>query len=280
MITPVKQKTIKKEISFSGQALQTGCTVDIICKPAEEDTGITFRRIDLDGQPEVQLKEAIFSSDHQRRSTVGVGAMEIQTVEHFLAALWALEIDNILIELNEKELPAMDGSSLVFYKELKNSGSVEQSAKRQYIKVNEPERIENETSSIEIVPCETFQVSYEIDYNVASIKKELFEIIPDKDIFETELAPARTFCLKEEAEALLKAGLGKGANYENTLVLEDEGPIGTKFRFPNEPVRHKVVDLIGDFYILGRPIIGKVIARKSGHALNGQLIKKLYEKYG
>jgi UDP-3-O-acyl N-acetylglucosamine deacetylase len=280
MIISDKQKTIKKEISFTGKALQTGCDVSILCKPQEADKGITFKRIDLAGKPVVELKEAIFSSNHQRRSTIGVGVMEIQTVEHFLAALWALEIDNILIELNEKELPAMDGSSLVFYETLKSAGIQEQSADRRYIKVEEPERIEKGTSSIEVLPSDTFKVSYEIDYNVASINKEIFAIEPDRENFEQELAPARTFCLKEEAEALLKMGLGKGANYDNTLVLEDEGPIGTEFRFSNEPVRHKVLDLIGDFYILGRPIIGQVVAKKSGHALNGAMIKRLYEKYG
>ena len=126
---------------------------------------------------------------------------------------------------------------------------------------------------------EKFSISYTIDYDVASIGRKEFSIYLDQQSFEKEIAPARTFCLKEEAAALLKAGLGRGANTDNTLVMADDGPVGTTLRFPDEPVRHKILDLIGDLYILGRPVIGKITANKSGHSLNAELVKRIYEKH-
>jgi len=274
-----RQRTIRGEVRFSGKALQTGQTVNVACKPAEPGTGIVFKRTDLTDSPVLRLDDAVFSKAHARRSTIGTGVREIQTIEHFLAALWALEIDNILVEVDGAELPALDGSSIGFFRPLKDTGSIPQPFPRRVIKIMETERVEENGCSLTVSPDDAFSLSYLIEYDCASIGREDFEITPDQDLFEKEIAPARTFCLKTEAEALLQAGLGQGATLENTLVLDDDGPVGTTLRFPNEPVRHKILDLIGDFYMLGRPVIGRVRAEKSGHRLNAEMIRKIHEKY-
>ena len=280
MSTSADQKTIAREVQFSGKALQTGREVNAVCRAAEPNTGIVFKRTDLSDTPVLRLSDAVLSGSHMRRSTIGAGVLEVQTPEHFLAALWALEIDNLVVELDGAELPALDGSAIGFFKPLKEAGFLGQSSPRRPIKIREEERVEEKGSSLTVLPGDVFAVSYLIEYDVPSIGREVFDITPDRDLFEKEIAPARTFCLKQEAETLLKAGLGRGATLENTLVMDDSGPVGTTLRFPNEPVRHKVLDLIGDLYMLGRPIIGRIVAEKSGHGLNAEMVRKIYDKYG
>jgi len=275
----MKKKTIKNEAIFSGCGLQTGIKVQVTCKPAEADTGIVFRRIDLKNAPAVSINDAIFSRSYGRRSTISQGKVEVQTIEHFLAALWALEIDDITVEINGPELPALDGSAIGFIENIKLAGIFEQSVERDLIVIQEEEAVKSSDASLTIYPAKEFSISYSIDYKIESIERETFEFKPALNSFEKEIAPARTFCLKKEAELLLKLGFGKGANYKNTLVMDKNGPVGTSLRFKNEPVRHKVLDLVGDLYMLGRPIRGKIMAERSGHRINAKMTKLLYDKY-
>ncbi len=273
------QKTIAKDVLFSGKALQTGHKTEMACRPSGPGTGIIFRRTDIPGKPAIRLRDVAFSDSHDRRSTIGMGPVEVQTVEHFLAALWSLGIDNLEAEVNAGELPAMDGSAAAFLSALKEAGLLEQAEERRVIKVEEPIRVEDGDRSLSIFPGEPLSVSYEIDYNVTCIGRKKFEITLDGRSFEKEIAPARTFCTMKEALLLFIAGFGRGATLKNTLVLRNRGPIGTTFRFPDEPLRHKILDLVGDLYMLGTPVIGKVIAVKSGHKLNRELLRKIYERY-
>ncbi|MFH1836609.1 MAG: UDP-3-O-acyl-N-acetylglucosamine deacetylase [Candidatus Omnitrophota bacterium] len=273
-----KQRTIKKEISFSGKALQTGDNAEVILRPLAPNEGIVFFRADIEGSAPIKLGPDTLTGEGQRRSVIG-GAQGVQTVEHFMAALWALGIDNIRVDIKGQELPALDGSAKCFIEKIEEAGLKEEEALREEIVITEKEEISFMDASITIVPSDIFQVSYFIDYNVRSIGKEEFSIDLDKDSFMREIAPARTFCLKKEAEMLIKAGLGKGADLNNTLVMDEDGPVGTSLRFLNEPVRHKILDLVGDLYMLGRHIKGKVIAKRSGHTLNGKMVQLLYDKY-
>ncbi|MBF0253029.1 MAG: UDP-3-O-[3-hydroxymyristoyl] N-acetylglucosamine deacetylase [Candidatus Omnitrophica bacterium] len=277
----MKQRTVKNKINFSGKGLQEGEHAEVFLIPQKADTGIIFSRSDIDPEAKITLSEALFSSsDSQRRTTLSItGGTSIQTVEHLMAALWAMGIDNVLIDVLGKELPALDGSAKGFLDIIKSAGIEEQPSERKVIKINEEIKAEEKDAVIEIVPYNGFKVSYSIDYDCSSIGKEQLTFVVDEHIFENEIAPARTFCLKKEAELLLKSGYGKGANYQNTLVMDEEGPIGTELRFKNEPIRHKILDLIGDLYLLGIRIEGEVKAKKSGHRLNGILLKKIYEKY-
>lgn len=274
-----KQKTIGGSVCLSGKALQTGSDVEFSLSPASQDTGITFKRLDLPDEPPLRVDGAVFCGDHARRTSIGQGPAAVQTVEHFLAALWGAGIDNILVEIRGEELPALDGSAKGFLDLIKSAGIVEQESHRRIIKITEPLEMEENGASLSVFPDENFNISYLIEYDVPSIGRETFNIAPDRISFEKEIAPARTFCLKKEAEALLKAGFGLGATCENTLVMDDTGPVGTTLRFPDEPVRHKILDLIGDLYMLGMPIIGRVVAERSGHRMNARMVKEIYEKY-
>jgi UDP-3-O-acyl N-acetylglucosamine deacetylase len=274
-----RQKTIREKVVFSGKALQTGRKSRLVCRPAEAGEGISFRRMDLEGAPRVRLSDAIFSGALSRRSTIGTGKVQVQTVEHFMAALWALGVDNMEAEIEGEELPAVDGSALGFLRPLKDAGSVEQRMAREYIKILRPIEIREKESSISIMPAEKLSVSYFIDYGECCVKKGKFEIDLDGDSFEREIAPARTFCMKKEALLLFLSGMGRGATLKNTLVLGKRGPLGTQFRLPDEPVRHKVLDIVGDLYMLGRPVLGRIKAERSGHRLNSMLVKKIYEEY-
>ncbi len=274
-----EQSTIKREVRFEGRGLQTGKKARVSCYPAQPGEGITIRRTDLGNSNAWRLGEEAPSRSLKRRSAIGRAGSGVQTVEHFLAALWALGIDNLRVEVDGGELPGLDGSASVFFEGMKKGGIGGQGAVREEIKIKEKEEVRQGDSFITVLPDEAFSVSYSIDYNVRAIKKENFYIELDEVSFEKEIAPARTFCMKTEAELLIKMGLGKGATLENTLVLDDDGAVGTKMRFNNEPVRHKVLDLVGDFYLLGRSIRGKVIANKSGHVLNAAMMSRIYDKY-
>lgn len=274
------QKTIKEEVTFEGKGLQTGRKVRVKCKPASADSGVVFKRLDLEYSPEIRLRDAVFSENRERRrTTIGLGKVQVQTVEHFLASLWALEVDNLLVEVDGEELPALDGSAIEFFTSLKEAGTTEEDSPRKVIKIEEGIHLKDGERAISVLPKEGFSVSYLIDYNVGCIEKKTFEIELNEESFRREIAPARTFCLKREALLLFLSGMGRGANFRNTLILGNKGPVGTKFRFPDEPVRHKVLDLIGDLYLLGMPLEGRIVAEKSGHKLNSELAKRIYEKY-
>jgi len=279
MTISARQRTIGREVRSSGKGLQCGSDAEIVCKPAPASSGIVFTRTDLPSAPSFKIGETFTEKGSDRRSTIGTGGASVETVEHFLAAMWALGIDNLAAEINGAELPAMDGSALGFIEMLKKAGICQQEELRKVIRVEETLTVEENSASITISPSEVFSVSYLIDYDCRSIGREEFTIELDEKSFEKEIAPARTFCLKKEVQILLKAGLGQGATLENTLVMDENGPVGTSLRFPNEPVRHKILDLVGDLYLLGIPIIGKVTAKRSGHKLNAMLVKKIYEKY-
>ncbi|KJJ83742.1 UDP-3-O-acyl N-acetylglucosamine deacetylase [Candidatus Omnitrophus magneticus] len=276
----VKEHTIKNKVEFSGKSLQRGEEVKVICEGASIGTGIIFLRADRKDAEWIRVGDMLFSDEYERRSTIGKGNNGIQTVEHFLAALWGMGISNMKVYVYGREFPAMDGSAKVFLEILKSGGIVEQEKEVNPIKIKELIEIHNKDVSLSITPSEKFSITYFIDYKCKAIGKEEFLVDFDKISFEENIAGARTFCLKDEAMLLLKLGFGRGATYDNTLIMGDTGPVGTTLRYPNEPLRHKILDLIGDLYLLGRPLIGRVIARKSGHKINMRLVRAIYEKYG
>jgi len=273
-----EQKTIAKRFSLEGKGLQTGKPVKVFFYPAKENEGIIFIRRDLKNSPLIRSGD-ISTLVADRRSKVGKGSIYVETVEHIMAAFWGKEIDNIRVELDNSEMPATDGSAKEFLEAITVAGVKSQGSPRKIIEIKEPIWVEEKKSFLGIFPHSNFKISYLLEYQVPSIGRQFFSKVIDYEIFKEELAPARTFCLKEEAEVLLKMGYGKGANYKNTLVMDKDGPLENKLRFPGEPVRHKVLDLIGDLYLLARPLKARVIAVRSGHALNLELVKKIKEKY-
>lgn len=276
-----RQKTIKDTVVIEGLGLQTGARATLRLKSSPANSGINFIRTDLANKPLLNL-QSINSSDMnsaapERRTTLVMGPLQIQTTEHFLAALSGLGIDNIVAELDSAELPGLDGSAKVFVDSLKTAGIIEQDAPKKILKVNNALWVGSGDSLIIALPDDKFKVSYTLSYDNLFLGDQFFSACLTEGTFEKEIAPARTFCMEAEAAELLKRGLGKGANYDNTLVIGKDGPIKTKLRFPDEPVRHKVLDLVGDLYILGMQVQGHIIAIKSGHKLNMEMVKKLKE---
>lgn len=279
--TVANQRTIGKTVTIEGVGLQTGQKVALTLKSSPANSGINFIRTDLPNKPLLNLQSmeaAGSAASAERRTTLGFGPMQIQTTEHLLAALSGLGIDNIVIEMNNVELPGMDGSAKDFLKAIKNAGIVEQDSAKKVLDVKAPVWYSSGDSFLTVLPDDHFRVSYTLSY--PGIGAQFFSAVIDEKTFEDEVASARTFCSEAEAIELLKRGLGKGANYENTLVMGPKGPIENKLRFPDEPVRHKVLDLIGDLYLVGMPVKGHVIAIKSGHKLNMELVNNLKSKKG
>lgn len=272
----IMQRTIKKTIVIEGIGLQTGNKVSLGLKSSPPDSGINFIRVDLPNKPLLNIQSMEIPSGPgkgERRTTLGSGLLQIQTTEHLLAALAGAGIDNIIIEADNVELPGFDGSAKAFLDAIKRSGIIEQGSPKKIIDVTNPIWCKAGDSLLAIFPDDNFKVSYTLSY--PGIGVQFFSAIIDEVTFEAEIALARTFCSEAEAAELLKRGLGKGANYENTLVMAPGGPINNTLRFPDEPVRHKVLDLIGDLYLAGKPLKGHVVAIKSGHALNMELVKRL-----
>ena len=276
-VIKVKQRTIAKEISIEGIGLHTGNKVKVCFKPAEVNRGINFVRVDVPGSPIIKadVSNVLIQAKVPRCTSVGVGDVVIHTVEHLMSVLCGLCLDNLTIELNGNEIPGLDGSGIGFLKALREAGIVEQEKERQYLDIKKPVWVERNGSSIYIVPHSTFKVSYTLDYNHPDLKAQFFSVDVEPEVFEREIAPCRTFCLESEAEELRRMGLGKGANYENTLVIGRGGVKSNKVYFDNEFARHKILDFIGDLYLLGIPIRGHAFAVKSGHRLNLALLQEI-----
>jgi len=273
----MEQKTIKKPIELEGIGLHTASQVNMKFKPAPINTGINFIRVDVEDSP--MIKASIFQVLDQdkspRRTSVGNGPVEVHTIEHLMAALWALGIDNIIVEIDGPELPGLDGSAMGFIDILKRSGIEKQGLPKKVFQVRSPIWVEQDGATIMVLPDNQFKVSYTLNYEHPLLKAQYISLTLDGDMFEKEIASSRTFCLEKEVSGLKEKGLGKGANYENTIVVGKKGVIDNDLRFDDEFARHKILDLLGDLYLLGYAIKGHIIAVRSGHPLNMRLVDKI-----
>lgn len=275
-----QQKTIEKEISVSGIGLHTANKVNLTFKPAEADSGINFIRVDLPSKPVIKahIDNLLPQSYSLRRTSLGKDGAEVHTIEHLMAALVGSGIDNLYIELDNSEIPGLDGSSLNFVEMLIKAGIKEQDRPKNYYAIKEPVYVEEEGSSLMAVPYTGFKISYTLNYDHPFLKTQFLDLVIDNEVFKSELAASRTFCLENEANLLQQQGLGQGANYDNTLVVGKNGVIKNKLRYENEFTRHKMMDLMGDLFLLGQPIKGAIIAIRSGHSLNLKLAKKICQQ--
>lgn len=273
----MKQKTIKNSVTLSGIGLHTGKPARMTIKPAGDNEGISFIRVDLPGSQKIQVSASNTVMDEKvtRCTAVEAQGVRIYTIEHLMAALNGLGVDNVAVEINTEEIPGMDGSSLEFVKALKAAEIIEQRADKNIFVIQEPIVVANKTSTIVMAPDEKLNVSYTLDYDHPLLRSQFFSQSVDLTSFVKELAGARTFCLESEVNEIKARGLAKGANYQNTLVMSSRGPLENTLRFPNECARHKVLDIVGDLFLLGFPVKGAVFAVKSGHALNRVLVNKI-----
>ena len=273
------QKTIKGEGKIQGRGLFGGLEVKVVFKPAPEDTGIVFVRADLDEPVRIPALTTNLA-DSQRRTTLGVGDVRIDTVEHCLAAAAGLEIDNLVIEVYGAELPAPDASAAEYVEVLKRIGLEEQTNPAKEFVIRQPITVSSGDTYLYALPglADGLEVSYDLDYaGHTGIGRQWYSCRVTPETFERHLAAARTFLTEAEALQLQAKGIGKHIGPRDLLVINSDGPIKNRFRFPNECVRHKIVDVIGDLTLAGRRIFGRIVACKSGHALNQQMARKIVE---
>ena len=272
-----RQKTLKGDISFKGVGLHTGKEVRVSLKPAEEAYGIRFVRVDLPGRPEIQatVGNILEQPRRLRRTSIGKDGVEIHTVEHLLSAFLGLGIDNVIVEIDGEEVPGLDGSALPFVEFIERIGLKEQDAAKVYLPIKTPLWLESDGATLTALPSKNLRVSYMLDYTHPYVKSQFLDLLVTPDNYKKLLAGGRTFCLEEEVEGLRRQGLGKGASYENTIVVGEKGAVENSLRFDDEFVRHKIVDLLGDFCLLSANVKAHLVAVKSGHTLNIELLQKL-----
>lgn len=276
-----QQKTIGKEFVLSGLGLHTGNTVTMRVKPAPPGTGIRFLRVDFD--PAIEIPAVVTSIPEKaqsfRNTSISVGEAEIHTVEHILATCYGLQIDNLLIEIDGNEPPEPENGTYAGYvREFEAAGIVNQGAPVDVFSVDRAITLKENGVEIHAVPADDFRISFTIQYDNPVIGTQYASFSISPDIFGREIAPARTFVLYDDVERLRQMGLIKGGNLSNAVVFTHDGVMNEgALRFPDECVRHKILDLIGDLSLLGAPIRGHVHAVKSGHASNVRFVRKLWE---
>jgi len=275
------QRTIDRAVQIAGRGLFTGEDVTLRFRPAPPDTGIVFVRADQ--RPPVRIPARV---DHVakrlRRTSIRNGSVQIETIEHCMAALAGLGIDNVEVELIGNEVPSLDGSCLPFVEHLKQAGVVDQDQPRRIYRISQTVRVSEGASYVIAMPGapdeDALEIVYDLNYgSETAIGQQVCKVRLTPETFESQIAAARTFVLRAEAERLQAAGLGLHLTPQDLLVFDKDGPIDNTLRFPDECVRHKIQDLIGDLYLFGKFVSGHVYARQSGHELNHELVRRLRE---
>ena len=270
-----RQRTIESIVELRGPSLFSGAEAILRLRPAEPNTGVVFVRTDIEGRPRVPASTD-FVTHHMRRTSLKNGEAEIECVEHFMAALAGLRIDNVEAEVSGKELPVGDGSAKAFVDLVRDAGIVEQDEPKRPFTVRDAISVtENDASVVALPNPRGLALSYTLEYENLPFDTQFFSLTVTEEDFVEQLAPARTFCLRSEVEKYRP--YVKGANTDNTVVIEDDGTFRCPLRFPDECVRHKTLDLLGDLYLATAPIAGRVVAVKSGHTLNARLATRIAE---
>lgn len=266
------QHTIAKEVSYSGIGLHSGKDVLMTLKPAAENTGITFIRTDLPGKPEIKaLAENVSST--VKATTLSANGAEVFTVEHLMGALSMMAIDNIRIEMSSPEPPVTDGSAKIFCELIEQAGIAEQAAERHVYAVDKAFSVYDGDRYIVVLPYDGYRISFTSINKHPMLGTQYMDILLDKESFKKEIMAARTVAFTYELDMLRKMGLGLGGSLENVVVFDEEKILSVP-RFDDELIRHKILDAIGDLYLLG-PIKAHVIAVKTGHAFNAQIAKQI-----
>lgn len=300
----MKQTTIQSSVSVQGVGLHTGKHVTLTIKPAAAGHGYRFQRVDLEEQPVIPADVKLVISTN-RSTTLKSGDVQVSTVEHVLSALYGSGVDNALLEIDGPEMPIMDGTALPFVKAIQEVGLVELEQEREYFVITEPISYRDEVTGTELMalPADHFEATVMIDFNSPVLGPQFASLQSIND-YQSQIAPCRTFVFLHELEKLLEVGLIKGGDLDNAIVIADrmmdqdeldvlakklgkpaikvesEGVLNTiKLHFPNEPARHKLLDVMGDLALVGKPILGKIVATKPGHTANVEFAKILKKQY-
>src|SRR5688572_26372128 len=270
------QRTIRRSISCAGIGLHSGNKVTVSLRPAPADSGVRVRRSDLGGL------EVAASAEHVGGINYATGlirdAVRVDTVEHLMAALVSLGIDNVIVELNSPEVPIMDGSAAPFIYLIQEAGVKKLQAPRKYLKIVRPIMISRGDKRIALYPSEHFKVTYSISYDHPLLRHQSRTLRITEESFIEELAPARTFTFLKDVEMLRQNGLALGGSLENAIVLGETGVLNNALRFEDEFVRHKILDAVGDLALVGYPVIGHLFAHRAGHALHTEFAAKILEE--
>jgi len=271
------QKTVAREVRCSGIGLHSGKKVQLKIKPAPVNHGIKFVRTDLPNQPAVSAR---FNKvvDTSLATVIGEDGFIVSTIEHLMAAFAGLGIDNALVETSAYELPMMDGSAAPFVRTIRKAGIQIQSAQRFFFIVTKPIVLEDKDRFVGVYPAPHFRVTCMIDFpHSPLIRTQTMDMVVTDDDFEREIAAARTFCFLQEVEHMKRFGLAQGGSLENAIVIDQDKVLNEGgLRFADEFVRHKFLDCIGDFSMIGLPILGHVVAKRSGHAFNNAFLEKFF----
>lgn len=272
------QQTLAAAVTCSGVGLHSGQSATITLRPAPPDTGVVFVSQHRDG-------ETYLSASIQHRvptvlcTAISGNGLQVQTIEHLLSALCGLHVDNVFVDVTATEVPVMDGSAAPFVRLIQATGIVEQDRKQPFVKIMAPIEVVDGARRVRIEPSSTPRITYSIHYDHPLIKTQTYVHDCSVNAFENEIAEARTFGFLHEVQALWARGLGKGGTLENTVVLSQDSIVNESgLRFADEFVRHKVLDLIGDFSLLGMSFIGHIVAERSGHALHTRLVQQILQQ--
>jgi len=269
------QRTIARPISFTGMGLHLGKKVNVTIKPSDVGNGISFIRTDVPNPVEIKA-DAANVMDTQFATTLGCNGVKISTVEHLLAAFVGLGIDNAVVEIDSSEVPIMDGSASPFVYLLRSAGVKVQNGPKKFLVIKKAIRVSDGDKKTILAPFKGLKITYTVDFEHHLISNQSFAVEFSNGNFESEICRARTFGFLKDVENLRANGLAKGGSLDNTIVIGDFRVLNEDgLRFPDEFVRHKILDAIGDLSLLGVPVIGHLIAYKSGHTLNHSLMKKV-----
>jgi UDP-3-O-[3-hydroxymyristoyl] N-acetylglucosamine deacetylase len=272
------QQTLAAAVTCSGIGLHSGQPVTITLRPAPPDTGVVFvnRNADVDAFLPASIEHRVPT---ELCTAISGNGFQVKTIEHLLAALSGLDVDNVYIDVTASEVPVMDGSAAPFVRLMQSVGVISQDRKQPFLKIMTPIEVSEGSKRVRIEPSSTPRITYSIHYDHPLIKTQTYVHDCSASAFENHIAEARTFGFLHEVQALWARGLGQGGTLDNTVVLSEDGIVNESgLRFFNEFVRHKVLDLIGDFSLLGMSFIGHIVAERSGHALHTRLVQQILEQ--
>jgi len=273
------QCTLRTAAEISGVGLFTGRPVRLRALPAPEHHGLVFARTDLPGSPRIPVDaEHLIPPGQSLMRATGVrnGDAEVSMIEHLMATVSGMGVDNLLVECDSPEMPVGDGSALTYVAPFQKAGIVQQNAPRPLLRIEQEITVTEKDVLVAAAPQEEgLTLTYVLDYGTKFFRSQVFTVTITPDVFVREIAPARTFCLRPEIEFFQSKGVGRGASLENTIIVESDGRMSDGLRFPDECVRHKVLDLLGDLFLAGRLEAGRILGYKSGHTTNVRMAQLL-----
>ena len=271
------QRTLDGAVSLEGIGLHTGERIRVTLSPASANRGVVFRRVDLPGAPCIEASPRNVTNT-QYATTLAKDGATVKTVEHLMSAFFGMGVDNALVDVNGPEVPIGDGSATPFVELIRRAGLRRQFAPKTFLKVRQPIKVEVGTRSLYLVPSQRLRVIYTMCFDHPILGEQTCAMEVGRERYARDVAPSRTFGFLRDVEMLHRMGLAKGGSLENALIIGEEGVLNGPLRFPDELVRHKILDLLGDLYLLGKPLVGTIVAQGAGHQLHLALVHRIQEQ--